>query len=688
MEYPAADAMLTDTPGPSTQQEETQATQSTQDASQGSQPNPAIDAHLWGYLIPCNPAVPRIDFIKHKPTYTIGRNQEHSDCRLMGMKISNTHCRIFWDGKEDRTAAITVYDMSSNGTFINGMKVGKGRHALLHDGNEIAFGTVAPQTQNGGAEDYRYVFRHVAAGEPATGLHAEYQIDRELGKGSFATVMRAMHRPTGQWYALKVIQRSRLRSGDSQSFSREISILERLQHPNICQFKEAIMEEHTINLVLEYVKGGDLLDFILNEHGLSEPLAQHLTYQICDALSYIHDQGIAHRDLKPENILLTDENPPQVKVADFGLAKAVDSLTMLRTMCGTPCYLAPEVVLQTQNEGYDHVVDSWSVGVIVFSMLTESSPFTDEDQNLQVKARILSRTVEWGLLRERGVSRAAEHFVRRLLDYEPRSRMTLKAARDHPWLQMQRQQAQQAGTYRARTASPEPQSANPVPVDASMRSVIPDDASMQHDEPDEVPMDAEPTSQDSAPSQKPGPSQDAPSQESTPRIIPGAFPSSQADGINRAGSRLQRRAEVTAASQEMGHDPLDTAADDSAGDTSTDGPPSSSPQHKAPRKRKASLDFEASLTPMAEEEVEEDEQEESDDPPVANGRRKGKASAATPATPRRGRGARARPPASARTRAARGASAVNCAMEAASSEPRPRRSGRLSATPQKAPRRV
>ena len=90
---------------------------------------------------------------------------------------------------------------------------------------------------------------------------------------------------------------------------------------------------------------------------------------MCDALSYVHSMGICHRDLKPENVLLTADEPPMVKVADFGLAKVIDSMTMLRTMCGTPVYLAPEVVNQTpDNEGYDQVVDSWSVGVIVFSM--------------------------------------------------------------------------------------------------------------------------------------------------------------------------------------------------------------------------------------------------------------------------------------------------------------------------------
>lgn len=149
------------------------------------------------------------------------------------------------------------------------------------------------------------------------------------------------------------------------------------------------------------------MSFVALEEGLisdsrpAEDESQHITYQLCEALAvssfaislrltlsfsqYIHSQGIAHRDLKPENVLLTNDTPPQVKVADFGLAKAIDSLTMLRvsrslfapqcpshahlqTMCGTPSYLAPEVVSQNGGEGYQKVVDSWSVGVIVFSM--------------------------------------------------------------------------------------------------------------------------------------------------------------------------------------------------------------------------------------------------------------------------------------------------------------------------------
>lgn len=154
---------------------------------------------------------------------------------------------------------------------INGMKIGKNRSMLLYEGNEIAFGTPQPQVQDNGIEDYReclskyllpqdarspaagFVYRHMAAGTPTTGLYAQYQMHGELGKGSYATVMKAMHRDSAKWYAVKVMQRNRLRTvtgntaAGENGFAREINILETLQHPNICQLKEVFYEEHTVS---------------------------------------------------------------------------------------------------------------------------------------------------------------------------------------------------------------------------------------------------------------------------------------------------------------------------------------------------------------------------------------------------------------------------------------------------------
>ncbi|KAG5342978.1 hypothetical protein C0989_005927 [Termitomyces sp. Mn162] len=372
-------------------QETQQQTQSTQQASQ----QMGFDSygHLWGYLQPCNGDLARIDFWKVNPRYRLGRNKELNDCVLPGAKI-------------------------------NGSKIGRGQTRALREGNEIAFGTCVPQ--HGSLEDYRFIYRHTASGPPTDGLYAFYDLIGELGRGSFAVVMKAVCRKTGEYVAVKMIQDSRsVRSPGEQSnhkrIKQEIKILESLEHPNICELKEVFFQQDSqdINLVLELIEGGDLLDYILQKGGLSEADSQHITYQLCDALA---------------NVLLTKDSPPKVKVADFGLAKFVDSLTMLKTMCGTPSYLAPEVVAQPNNGGYDNLVDSWSVGVIVFSMLTNSSPFVEEERH-DVRTRILQRTIDWSVLTSKeGVSAQAIDFVQRLLEIDPRQRMGLADSLQHPWL--------------------------------------------------------------------------------------------------------------------------------------------------------------------------------------------------------------------------------------------------------------
>lgn len=161
---------------------------------------------------------------------------------------------------------------------INGEKIGKGKCKVLRDGNELAFGTCVPQPAAGGLEDYRecpvpsppssrilkscigFVFRHTACGPPSRGLYKYYDLQHELGKGSFATVMKALHKEEGKWYAVKMIQANKLRRGLSNAslngvqsndkannFAREINILERLQHKNICQLKEVFFESYNIS---------------------------------------------------------------------------------------------------------------------------------------------------------------------------------------------------------------------------------------------------------------------------------------------------------------------------------------------------------------------------------------------------------------------------------------------------------
>ncbi|TFY55453.1 hypothetical protein EVJ58_g8242 [Rhodofomes roseus] len=545
--------------------EETQSTQqATQETQLMSQIDGSVDEHLWGMLIPCNANLHRIDFQKVKRIYSVGRNDDSSrggnDIVFPGMKISNYHCRIEWDGQKGPKSAVKVTDLSSNGTFINQQKIGKNMTRLLYDGNELSFGTWQPQFGAMATQDY-----------PAAtlrGIFKYYQLHETLGTGSFATVTKAIHRETGVWYAVKTMERKRLRTASNAqahndaAFSREINILEDLQHPRICGLKEVFYEEHTINLILELIQGGDLLDYILDSENqrLTESLSQHITYQICDALQYIHSKGIAHRDLKPENVLLTRDNPPLVKVADFGLAKAVDSMTMLRTMCGTPSYLAPEVVLQKNCDGYDHLVDSWSVGVIVFCMLTGSNPFPDETGELAT--RVLSREVDWDCFQTTCPSHPHAAFL------------FAGAPLAHP-IPLARGERTPRKRHPARRLAVLPVCPLRRAEDDNANADADADASMDSGHAETNGGDSQMHEEPPVGSQLPG--------------LPGAYPQSQ---------QLQRRsvALLQQLQQERGEEEVVVSEDEGVGEDEPVGP------LVRGTKRKAALVFEGSLTPMEEEE--------------------------------------------------------------------------------------
>ncbi|PIL30297.1 transporter [Ganoderma sinense ZZ0214-1] len=429
--------------------EEHQLTQSTQQSTQptqdASQDRSIVNAEIWGSFIPfnhANPYITRIDFVKTQTTYTMGRSRQPgvNDVPFPKcLKMSHTHCTIEWDGEETASSSVIVTDLdSSNGTFINGQNVGLGKCKLLRDWNIISFSP--PRDRDDPKDDYRFIFRHRAAKEsPTDSLHQFYDIDHGIGSGAFATVVKALHLTERQWYAIKSFFVERVEQSDVsrpsrraemmesawKHLEREMRVLKRLRHRNICQLKETFMEPgYSISIVLEYVDGGDLNAYVNKRDVVFEIEAQHITYQICEALIYIHSMGVVHRDLKPENVLLTQDSPPVVKVADFGLAKVMDSLSIMHTKCGTPGFVAPEIM---GTDGYDKAVDSWSLGVLVFVMLTKNHPFHHD----------ASSTADWKLLQEYNITPDCEDFLRKLLELNPRERMTPTDARAHVWLAAQ-----------------------------------------------------------------------------------------------------------------------------------------------------------------------------------------------------------------------------------------------------------
>ncbi|RPA89895.1 kinase-like protein [Choiromyces venosus 120613-1] len=273
----------------------------------------------------------------------------------------------------------------------------------------------------------------------------KYKFGSIIGKGAFATVRRAIDRRTGDAYAVKSIQKRALaQSGDRQlGVRKEVEILEKLNHPNIVSYIDCHEDRSHIYIFMELIKGGDLSEYLERHGALPEPMVQEVSRQVLRGIEYVHSMGISHRDLKPDNILLACEDPIQVKISDFGLAKMVQNEdTFLKTFCGTMLFLAPEVFPGyangrgvKQRRRYNQAVDMWSFGCVIFMLLTGSAPFQGKNQDDMLRI-ILSGKFDMTPLEKRlgAHSYQAKDFIGRLLQVNPGRRMMEIEALRHPWL--------------------------------------------------------------------------------------------------------------------------------------------------------------------------------------------------------------------------------------------------------------
>jgi len=264
---------------------------------------------------------------------------------------------------------------------------------------------------------------------------AKYDIRHTLGTGNFSVVKMATNRETGRQYAIKIIEKQKFLNQPkvSRAFEREVEILKSCNHPQIIRFIDVIDDGGALFIVMDLVTGGDLLRYINNRGMLEELEACEITRQICEAVRYLHQRNVTHRDLKPDNILMTVNN--EIKVSDFGLAKAQSPLSCLRTVCGTPTYLAPEIVSGgEEKEGYSTAVDCWSLGVIVYYMLVGKTPFNESKVGAFFTGAATIRSVDYSVFAEKNISEEARKFVDRLLQLDPKNRMTAEEALVHPWI--------------------------------------------------------------------------------------------------------------------------------------------------------------------------------------------------------------------------------------------------------------
>jgi len=259
-------------------------------------------------------------------------------------------------------------------------------------------------------------------------IKEEYDFGEELGRGGFSIVVKATNKATKDVVAVKIIEKNQSEE-ELQLLQREIDILKKLNHQNIISLKEVYDEKETIYLVMELVQGGELFDQIVSRGTYSEADAANIVRQILDAVAYMHDNGIAHRDLKPENLLCSGDEYNTIKVTDFGLSKDF-STASLRTSCGTPDYVAPEVL---KGQPYDNTVDIWSIGVITYILLCGFPPFYGNTDQ-QIFEKILRVEYDFPSPDWDHISVEAKQFIKSILVPEPSKRPSAIDAIEMDWI--------------------------------------------------------------------------------------------------------------------------------------------------------------------------------------------------------------------------------------------------------------
>ena len=205
----------------------------------------------------------------------------------------------------------------------------------------------------------------------------DYKFRKTIGEGAFSVVKLALNEKTNEYFACKIVPRSSLNSKElEERFEVEIRINQQLHHPGIVQIIDLLKDEMNYYIFMEFCPNGELFKYIVERQKLTEDEAKLFIYQILKALTYVHSLGIAHRDLKPENLLFDPYG--KLKISDFGLSRFVGYGGLVETPCGSPCYASPECLSGDPYDGRKS--DMWSLGVILYAMVTGQLPWTKRNQ--------------------------------------------------------------------------------------------------------------------------------------------------------------------------------------------------------------------------------------------------------------------------------------------------------------------
>jgi len=265
------------------------------------------------------------------------------------------------------------------------------------------------------------------------GLESEPKISdftfiKELGVGSYGRVILVQHKMTQAKYAIKAIdKRNKVNIEEKQYFRREIEIMYRVHHPNVVKLFGHFEDNNFCYFIMEYIPGGNIYS-LLPKNGIRKVSTQNVVSIMKDVISatyFLHHMipPIVHRDIKPENVVL--DNNMVAKLTDFGWSNYIQGDIKRTTVCGTPVYLAPEII---NNTGHDEKVDIWCIGVLMFELLTGSAPFQGEDVQT-VKSNISRLKIRW----PKGMDRDAVDLISKILKYNPDERLSLEQILLHPF---------------------------------------------------------------------------------------------------------------------------------------------------------------------------------------------------------------------------------------------------------------
>ena len=253
----------------------------------------------------------------------------------------------------------------------------------------------------------------------------QFVLSEKLGQGTFGIVVLATHQITGEKVAVKILEKEKiLQEADKTRIEREIKILKNMHHSNIVQLYDIKETASSLYIIMEYICGKELFDYIISKKRLSEFESCNFYQQIISGIEYLGKIKVVHRDLKPENLLLDEQK--NIKIVDFGLSNIYPKNEFLTTACGSPCYAAPEMI---NGEPYVGLrVDIWSSGIVLFAMLCGYLPFEDADNEILYK-----KITEGKFKIPKHLSECCKDFLHKILNVNPEKRYTIEQIKKHPW---------------------------------------------------------------------------------------------------------------------------------------------------------------------------------------------------------------------------------------------------------------